>query len=136
MLTAACDLELKNPFGSLFSDEDVLFNEGELLGKTGIEPMYLRATHVTPHTVLFFVGFSKNGKGMIGKIKCDKSNYQLINLLTSKPRSRRYTLDDPILQIDSFGVGLRWLKWVFDKPILLDTVPSRIARAACTMPSA
>ena len=133
---AACDLETKNPFATIFSIQNIIFSKNELLNADGPEPMYLRVEFKNNRILKFYVGFPRIGSGMIGRMKCDKAIYQLINVLSATRGSKIFTVNDSTLQFDNFGIGLSWLKLLFDKPVLKNSLPERIYSAACAMPSA
>ncbi len=132
---SSCILETKIPF---FDSESnvVVFKDIELIKKSPPDAMFLRLSSKNQKVFKFYVGFLDKGRGMMGVIYCNEKKFNLINFLYIENKNRYFHVKEEFFLFNNYWIGFRWIKILFDKPIIKNTLPETIYFAACTMPIA
>ena len=120
------------PFVSFFCDRVVVkFNKNDTL-KRGRIKTYSKIIYQNDDEVIFAISEPKQEKALLLSINCDKSEYHVLEVL-ERTGHRRFEPKDSFWQFDSFGIGIRYFRILFSKPISKFTMPIAMGTKLCNL---
>jgi hypothetical protein len=131
-ILSACRVQVQWPLETYFTDSDVI--EFPLWTQKRGGEFFQKTLSIDGDNTTFAIGFPEKKRGLVLEVNCETASYHILETLRQR-KSGTFLTDDAFFQLDSFGVGIRYLRFIFEKPVSSLTLPHAVGTELCSAPA-